>query len=154
MNKVKPLALTIKPRVRLIIIKDHKILLTHTSLEDFYFYIGGKIEFGETIEQACKREVVEECGEGAVFNFNKILYIRDFIKNNEHSIEFFVLGGINKFSEIEGKIDPEFPDSHTQRWLNLDNLPANLYPQSLTKVLLEDYKNGFPNQGLYLGGVE
>lgn len=60
----------IKVRVRLIIIKQSKILLSYVKDEDFYFYIGGKVEFGETIKQACVREIEEECG--AKFVFKKI----------------------------------------------------------------------------------
>lgn len=43
----------IKVRVRLIIIKNNKILLSYTKDEDFYFFIGGKLEFGETLKEAC-----------------------------------------------------------------------------------------------------
>jgi ADP-ribose pyrophosphatase YjhB (NUDIX family) len=69
----------IKVRVRLIIIKEGKILLSFTETEDFYFYIGGKVGFGETLKEVAVREVAEECG-GAAFTFKKILYIRDYIK--------------------------------------------------------------------------
>lgn len=57
----------IKPRVRLVIIKNKKLLLTYTKDGDFYFYIGGKMEFGETLEQACLREIKEECGKDVDF---------------------------------------------------------------------------------------
>lgn len=144
----------IKARVRLVIIKKGKLLVSYTSKEDFYFYIGGKIEFGETIEEACKREVAEECGEDVTFSFNKILYIRDYIKEDEHSIEFYILGDINKFLEVEGKIDPEYPESHTQNWIDMKDLPGNLFPKSLTEILLRDYQKGFPRQGIYLGEID
>ena len=61
----------IKVRVRLIIIKNDKILLSFVNDENFHFFIGGKMEFGETLLQACLREVAEEC-DGAKFNFKKI----------------------------------------------------------------------------------
>ena len=143
----------IKARVRLIIIKNEKLLVSYTSKENFYFYIGGKIEFGETIEEACEREIIEECGKDVVFSFNKVLYIRDYIKEDEHSIEFYILGDINKYLEVEGKVDPEYPESHTQTWVDMGNLPENLLPKSLTKILLEDYKKDFPRQGIYLGKI-
>lgn len=146
----------LKLRVRLVIIKNNKILLTYTSDGDFYFYIGGKMEFGETLEEACKREIKEECGKGANFTFKKILYIRDYIKPNEgeHSVEFFILGDVNKFAEFEGKVDREFPGTHHQTWVDIDNLPENIFPKSLTKILLNDYKAGFPRQGEYIGVVD
>lgn len=154
MKSSKVLESKIKARVRLVIIKNGKLLVSHTSKEDFYFYIGGKIEFGETIEEACKREVVEECGEDVTFTFDKILYIRDYIKENEHSIEFYILGDINKFLEVEGKVDPEYPETHTQTWVDMKDLPENLLPKSLTKILLEDYQKDFPRQGIYLKKID
>ncbi len=142
----------IKPRVRLIIIHNGKLLVTYTSKEDFFFYIGGKIEFGETIAEACKREIKEECGDDYIFEMDRILYIRDYIiGENEHNIEFYILGTLNKYSGIEGKIDPEFSDSHTQKWLDINHLPKNLFPKFLTKTLIEDLKNGFTKSGVYLG---
>lgn len=144
----------IKPRIRLVIIKKEKLLVSYTSKEDFYFYIGGKIEFGETIEEACKREIIEECGEDVRFSFKKILYIRDYIKEGEHSIEFYIMGDVNKFLEIEGKIDPEYPETHAQTWIDINNIPKNLLPKSLTKILIKDYRKGFPRQGIYLGNID
>lgn len=154
MKTTKEAELKIKPRVRLVIIKNGKLLLSHTSKENFYFYIGGKIEFGETIEAACKREIIEECGEDVVFTFNKILYVRDYIKGMEHSIEFYILGGINKFLEVEGKVDSEYPETHIQTWVDMKDLPENLFPKSLTKILLEDYRKGFTEQGAYLRKID
>jgi len=45
----------IKVRVRLVIIKNGKILLSWNNEDKYYFYIGGKLEFGETLEDACER---------------------------------------------------------------------------------------------------
>ncbi len=146
----------IKPRVRLVIIKDNKILLTYTSDGDFYFYIGGKVEYGETLEQACIREVKEECGDNINFIFKKILYIRDFIKpeDNEHSVEFYILGDIDNIEGVEEKEDPEFPGIHRQVWVDMGNLPDNILPKNLTATLLSDYQKGFLVQGEYLGSID
>ncbi|KKR09582.1 MAG: hypothetical protein A3D24_04555 [Candidatus Blackburnbacteria bacterium RIFCSPHIGHO2_02_FULL_39_13] len=148
--------LKIKPRVRLVIIKDSKILLTYTKDGDFYFYIGGKMEFGETLEETCIREVHEECGEEINFKFEKVLYIRDYIdlSKDEHSIEFYMLGEIDKTDGIEEKIDEEYPDFHKQVWVELNNLPSNLYPKSLSKKLKKDFEQNFPEQGQYLGPID
>ena len=145
----------IKARVRLIIIKNNKILLSYTKDEDFYFYIGGKIEFGETIKDACIREVQEECK--ANFTFKKILYIRDFIlpEIDEHSIEFFILGEVDKFEEIEGIKDKEFEGKHWQTWVDINKLSEiNIKPKNLTSKILESYKNGFTSDTEYVGIIE
>jgi ADP-ribose pyrophosphatase YjhB (NUDIX family) len=145
----------IKVRVRLVIIKEGKILLSYTQTEDFYFYIGGKVEFGETLQEAAVREVAEECG-GAVFTFKKILYIRDFIlpEGSEHSVEFYILGDIDKFVEIEGLKDEEFGGKHWQTWVPLDKLAeTNVLPGSLTSMLLADYQKNFEQETRYLGKI-
>ena len=47
----------IKVRLRLVIIKNEKLLAYYDSIEDYYFYIGGKLEFGETIEEGWTRDI-------------------------------------------------------------------------------------------------
>lgn len=142
-------------RLRLIIIKERQILLMYDSVKDFYFYVGGKLEYGETIETAAQREVFEECGKDVTFTFKKILYIRDFIapKIPEHSLELFILADINKYKELEGKRDWEFEGKKWLTWKDIHDLPANLYPQKLTSVLIADYEKGFPSQGTYIGDI-
>lgn len=146
----------IKIRLRLVIIKNDKLLAYYDSMDDYYFYIGGKLEFGETIEDGWKREISEELGDDVEFTFKKILYIRDFIlkEKNEHSLELFILGDINKFMEIDERPDPEYDGKKWPKWLDLDNLPKNLYPKPLSKKLLEDYKAGFPREGEYIGRMD
>lgn len=144
----------IKVRVRLVIIKKNKILMSYVSDENFYFFIGGKMEYGETVKQACEREIQEECG--AKFTFKKILYIRDFImpNENEHSLELFVLGDIDKFEEIDGIVDEEYKDTHTEVWLDLKKLESyKIKPKSLVKKIIEDYKSGFKDPAGYLGEI-
>jgi hypothetical protein len=124
-------------RLRLIIIKNEKLLTSYTKKHDFYFYIGGHMELGETVK--------------------KVLYIRDFFDpdNGEQNVELFILGDINKFEELEGKLDPQHKDgSMCLTWLDINNLPVNLYPKSLSIKLLKDHKNGFPNSGEYVGRMD
>ena len=146
----------IKPRVRLIVIKNGKILLSYVKTQNFYFYIGGKIEWGETVKDACIREVDEECG--AEFEFGKILYVRDYIKpeEEEHSIELYILGDVDKTSEIEGFRDKEFDGDHWQTWVDLNDIgKLDVRPKGLIKQILKDYKNDFKRVGaLYLGEID
>lgn len=145
----------INPRVRLIIIKKGKILMSYVKDEDFYFFIGGKMEYRETLKEACIREVREECK--ANFIFNKIVYVRDYIKpeDEEHSLELFILGDIDKFEEVEGLVDEQFGENHYQTWLDLDRLEGyNIKPKNLVKKLLKDYKKGFKGSIDYLGEVD
>jgi len=147
----------INVRVRLVIIHNRKVLVQYREKGDFYHYIGGHLEYGETVEDACAREVKEECGEKIKFDFQKILYIRDFIRpdDNEHSVELFILGSINKADKLDGLKDPEHPDGSVWlTWLDIDNLPENLLPNTLSQKLLIDFNDGFPKEGEYIREVD
>ncbi|OGL52757.1 hypothetical protein A3K55_01355 [Candidatus Shapirobacteria bacterium RBG_13_44_7] len=138
----------------MVIIKGDKLLAQYTDKSKFYYYIGGHLDYGETIADACTREIKEECGQDAQLEFKKILYIRDFIwpEKEEHSVELFVLGDINKFEDLEGRLDPQHPNNDVWcTWLDINNLPDNLYPHPLSQKLLADYKSGFPKEGEYVG---
>ena len=133
----------IKVRVRLIIIRNGKILLSYQDA-GFYYYIGGKVEFGETLKEACIREVKEESD--ANFTFGKILFIRDFIQpeQNEHSVEFFILGSIDKFSGIHGKNDELSTVKTHLEWVDLDDLKKiDIKPSTLTGSILAGFKSNF-----------
>jgi ADP-ribose pyrophosphatase YjhB (NUDIX family) len=143
----------IKIRLRLIIIQQNRILLYYSSISDTYFFIGGRLNYGETIKEGWERELKEELGEDTIFTFKKVLYIRDFIipEENEHSLELFILGDVNKSDDVEGRPDPEYGGKKWPTWKFLDKLPENLYPKPLGKKILEDYRLGFPNEGEYVG---
>jgi hypothetical protein len=66
----------------------------------------------------------------------------------------FILGDVNKFEELEQCLDPQHPDGQVcSTWLDLNNLPDNLLPKGITKILLTDYKNNFPDSGKYVGSI-
>ncbi len=155
MSKESEINREVDIRLRLIIIKGGKVLLTYYSQEDYYSYVGGKLEYGETIAQGAQREIMEKCGEDTKFKFGKILYIRDYISPPQgiHSVELFLLGDINKFDELEGRKDPGSGGKNWTTWRSIYNLPPNVYPTRLSQRLVEDYINNFPNQGEYIGNI-
>ncbi|MDD2714368.1 MAG: NUDIX domain-containing protein [Candidatus Wallbacteria bacterium] len=55
---------TVRVRVALIMIKDDSILMIKHRKDDSEYWLvpGGGIEYGETVEQALRREIMEECG--------------------------------------------------------------------------------------------
>ena len=132
----------IKIRLRMIIVKNGKLLVTYDSIEDYYYYIGGKLEYGETVLEGAEREIKEELGENTKLEFKKILYIRDFLQpeKDEHSLELFILGDVNKFEELEHYLDSEHGDKKWSTWLDINNL--------------HDFKKGFINSGEYIGRFE
>ncbi|MCX6705619.1 MAG: NUDIX domain-containing protein [Candidatus Woesebacteria bacterium] len=146
----------IKIRLRMVIVKNGKLLVTYDSEEDYYYYIGGKLEYGETVLEGTQREIKEELGEDVKLNFRKILYIRDFLQpeKDEHSLELFILGDVNKYEELEHYPDPEHGDKKWSTWLDINKLPDNLFPKPLTKKLQEDFEEGFINSGEYVGRMD
>lgn len=140
-------------RVRLILFKGKKVLLMHDSSVGFYFYPGGHVEHGETIREAAGRECLEECNDE--FIFKKILYIRDYFdkSKNEHALELFILGKL-KNNRVDNSKDPSGRKTQSLEWFEVDNLPKNLFPKTLSKKLVIDFKKGFPNQGEYVGVMD
>ncbi len=49
-------------RVGAILRKDGKLLMVGNARNDYYYSVGGRVQFGETTEQAIVREVEEETG--------------------------------------------------------------------------------------------
>lgn len=139
-------------RVRLLVFKKNKVLLMHDSSLGFYFYPGGHIEFGETIKQAAEREAREECNDE--FIFKKIIYIRDYFDSakDEHALELFLLGKLRN-NRVDNSKDPSGRETQRLEWFDIDNLPKNLYPKSLSKKLVRDFKRDFPSQGEYIGVI-
>ncbi|MCH5161594.1 MAG: NUDIX domain-containing protein [Clostridiales bacterium] len=52
----------INVRVGAIILQDGKVLMVSNKRNDYFYSVGGRIQFGETAEQAIVREVLEETG--------------------------------------------------------------------------------------------
>lgn len=140
----------------MVIVKNGKLLVTYDSVENYYYYIGGKLEYGETVQEGAEREIKEELGEDIKLDFKKILYIRDFLQpeKDEHSLELFILGDVNKFEELEHYLDPEHGDKKWSTWFDINKLPDNLFPKALTKKLQEDFKKRFTNSGEYVGRMD
>lgn len=76
-------------RTRAIIFHNDKLLvLKHIHNLDFYALPGGKMEYGETIQDCLKREITEELG--IVPQIGRLLFTNNYIENNsDQSVEFF-----------------------------------------------------------------
>lgn len=140
-------------RVRLLIFNGNRVLLMHDSSLGFYFYPGGHVEFGETIKQAAEREAKEECNDQ--FVFKNILYIRDYFDNkkDEHALELYVLGKLRN-NRADNSKDPSGRKTQSLEWFDINNLPLNLFPKTLSRKLRKDFRDGFTKQGEYMGVIE
>ena len=129
--------------VGVLVLKDNKILLGKrnddankaSSLlhgEGTWTMPGGKVDFGENVITAAKRELYEETG----INTNNL---EVFCVNEEilPDVHFVTLGLILK--ECEQSPETKEPIEITEwKWFDMDNLPVNIYPPS--KKILNNYK--------------
>lgn len=77
-----------------IFLKDHKLLLVKPTRRPTYQMVGGKVEEGETIEEAAIRECHEELGKNAIFDESKFTFLMDFDEiassDNKTKIHFYL----------------------------------------------------------------
>lgn len=76
-----------------IIINNNCVLMIKNNVDDYYYSVGGAIHIGETLEDACHREVLEETG--YPYKIDKLLFIHEnFFKQDDllwHEIAFYFL---------------------------------------------------------------
>jgi 8-oxo-dGTP pyrophosphatase MutT (NUDIX family) len=118
--------------VRVMLIKDGNVLLVRHTYLDGWFMPGGGVKRGETLDQAARREALEEVGA----QLNEISLIgaySHFLEwKSDHNILFFS----NDFT-LNGGHDREIAEV---RFFPLDKLPENLYPSHRRR--LEEYRAG------------
>jgi len=125
--------------VGIIILKDNKILLGKRNEGnvlggDSWTCPGGKLEFGENIIDAAKREAEEETS--IKVNEMKLISVSNDIAYSNH---FVTLGFLCK--EFEGQ--PKIMESNKiteWKWFSLDELPKPLFLPS--EKLINNYKEG------------
>ncbi len=125
--------------VGIMLLKDDKVLLGKRnddpvkadSLlhgEGTWTCPGGKLDFGEKIVDAIKKELLEETGIKA--NNLKVISVTNEIVHDAH---FVTIGFLCKDFEGEPKImEPE--EIEEWKWFPLNKLPENIYPSSLKLI--------------------
>jgi len=97
---------------------------------------GGKIEHGESPEQALKRELVEETGlEAKELKLFRNLSVKVDFKDERGDVSMHQIGLIYDVEVKDSKLvnDMEFEDSLGAEWVNIDSLKSDdLSPFALT----------------------
>jgi len=95
---------------------------------------GGHLEFGETFEEAAKREVFEETNIDTIGVIG-IVSLGNDIAFDKHYVSIGVLA-----EYVGGDIkDAEPKNSRNWKWYDINNLPAPIFPHS--KRVIDNWRN-------------
>lgn len=88
-----PFGNKVRIRVNGILLREDAVLLVHlqapTRPDPFWTPPGGGVEFGETMVQTLKREMLEETG--LHIEAEKLLFVNEFVQPPWHAVECYFL---------------------------------------------------------------
>jgi NAD+ diphosphatase len=126
----------LSPAVIVGIIHEDKILLTKYAGREYvrYALVAGYTEFGETLEETVKREVLEEVG----LRVKNITYY----KNQPWPFSDSLLVGF--WAELDGspQITLDETELSTAVWMKAEDIPNDYTQLSLTHEMILKFKNG------------
>ena len=115
--------------VAVIIFKDNKVLMGKNWKTGKLAYPGGKVDYGETIENAVRREVLEETGLELSLGLSPVLYIEQDFTYNEHFITlYFAATPINYDVDDEetGEVVAREPEKCAKwEWIDWNTIEQN-----------------------------
>jgi 8-oxo-dGTP diphosphatase len=151
------MTLRVRPSAKAIIIRDqHLLVIVRNPPEGEHFILpGGGQEHGETLEQAVKRECLEEVG--LEVRVGALLYVRDYIgRNHGYKHDHPDFHGLEMMFEcfVADDAEPSLgsnPDTNQSgvRWLPLASLETtSLYPKEVRGLIARQDRSR-----LYLGDI-
>ncbi len=127
-----------KVGVGIIVIRDGKILLGERLAghgASTYQIPGGHLEFGESFEEAAKREVEEEAGLADI-EIRGVVSLGNDIAYGMHYVSI----GLLAESRAGEPYDAEPGKSKNWQWYDLDRLPSPIFPHS--KNVIDNWRAG------------
>ena len=121
----------------MILNNKNQVLLIKKQGKDYWERPGGKVEYGEKVISALKREILEETG--IQISVKKFMEINEPITSKGHWIGFHYLANYKK-----GKPRILEPNKHSDvRWFGMNKLPK-LSPVS--EVIIKRYKDALKHK--------
>jgi len=125
------------PAVGAIVLKEDQVLLVLRGQEPSrgkWSIPGGVLELGETIQQAARREVHEECG--LEIDVGPVVEVRDAIfrdKDGRIRFHYVLIDVLTRYSGGELTVGSDVEDA---RWVSQSELPRFEMTQGLQQVLI------------------
>jgi mutator protein MutT len=129
-------ARTLIPISTWILIKDRKVLTVRAKDKNYFTLPGGKIDSGETSEEALIREVKEEVGVDLIPT--TVNYYKGFIQHAHGKDKNIFISMHCYFGEYYGELQPGHEICELD-WLNCDDIGTPKIPK-IKNPLLEDLK--------------
>ena len=134
---------------RAIVVQDGKILVMHRNKygSEYFTLVGGRVNEGESLEQALVREVREETGLSVTGV--RLVFIEEHpAPYNEQYIFWCEVAPNSQISvqpdSEEGYMNRLDANTHTPKWVNLASFQTMAFrTPALQKAILDGLKHGF-----------
>jgi 8-oxo-dGTP diphosphatase len=123
--------------VGVMLVRDGRVLMARRmsgQRPGWWGWIGGKLEFGESLQECAIREAREEAG--IEVGRLRLLCISSFVVEDQHWIDVEFLGEI-----LSGEPHTAAPDELTEwAWFPIDQLPSPIFEPA--ELALKSYRTG------------
>jgi len=141
---------------RAIIIEDDKMLVMHRNKHgsQYYTLVGGRVQEGETTEQALVREVKEETGLKVISA--RLVFTEEY--DEPYNSQYIYLCEVAPHDDVaigeaseEGFMNRVGINIHTPLWVYTNSLAKLQFrTPGLHQALIDCLKNGFPEEPVKL----